>query len=73
MPRRWEPLTKKIHDTVLITAFFPMCNRYVDGLGTTFKLGEPEVGGRNLATYGYTMGIGRFFREVLPKLWNKWF
>lgn len=26
---------KEIHDTVLIAAFFCMCNRYVDGLGTT--------------------------------------
>jgi uncharacterized peroxidase-related enzyme len=26
---------KEIHDTVLIAAFFGMCNRYVDGLGTT--------------------------------------
>lgn len=64
---------EEIHDTVLITAFFSMCNRYVDGLGTTFKKGEPEAGGRSLAKYGYTMGIRRFFREVLPKLWaNFW-
>lgn len=62
---------EEIHDTVLVTAFFCMCNRYVDGLGTTFKPGEPEEGGRSLATYGYTMGIRRFFREVLPKLWVK--
>jgi uncharacterized peroxidase-related enzyme len=26
---------KEIHDTVLIAAFFCMCNRYVDGLNTT--------------------------------------
>jgi uncharacterized peroxidase-related enzyme len=26
---------KEIHDTVLISAFFCMCNRYVDGLGTS--------------------------------------
>ncbi|QOI97663.1 MAG: peroxidase-related enzyme [Flammeovirgaceae bacterium] len=26
---------KEIHDTVLIAAFFCLCNRYVDGLGTT--------------------------------------
>lgn len=64
---------EEIHDTVLITAFFSMCNRYVDGLGTTFRPGEPEQGGEGLARYGYTMGIRRFFREVLPKLWNKWF
>lgn len=61
-----------IHDTVLVAAFFSMCNRYVDGLGTTFKEGEPEQGGKGLVTYGYTMGIRRFFREVLPKMWAKW-
>jgi uncharacterized peroxidase-related enzyme len=26
---------REIHDTVLISAFFCLCNRYVDGLGTT--------------------------------------
>lgn len=26
---------KEIHDTVLISALFCMCNRYVDGLGTS--------------------------------------
>jgi uncharacterized peroxidase-related enzyme len=26
---------KEIHDTVLIAAFFCLCNRYVDGLGTS--------------------------------------
>ncbi|HRJ29996.1 MAG TPA: peroxidase-related enzyme [Cyclobacteriaceae bacterium] len=26
---------KEIHDTVLIAAFFSLCNRYVDGLGTS--------------------------------------
>ena len=62
---------EEIHDAVLITAFFSMCNRYVDGLGTTFQLGEPEQGGVGLAKYGYTMGVRRFFREVLPKMWNK--
>lgn len=62
---------EEIHDTVLVTSFFSMCNRYVDGLGTTFRYGEPEQGGLGLARYGYTMGIRRFFREVLPKLWNK--
>jgi uncharacterized peroxidase-related enzyme len=62
---------EEIHDTVLVTAFFCMCNRYVDGLGTTFQTGEPEEGGRSLATYGYTMGIRRFFREVLPKMWSR--
>lgn len=62
---------EEIHDTVLVTAFFCMCNRYVDGLGTTFRPGEPEEGGRSLYTYGYTMGVRRFFREVLPKLWSR--
>jgi len=62
---------EEIHDTVLVTAFFCMCNRYVDGLGTTFRPGEPEEGGRSLVTYGYTMGVRRFFREVLPKMWSK--
>ena len=62
---------EEIHDTVLVTAFFCMCNRYVDGLGTTFRPGEPEEGGRSLVTYGSTLGIRRFFREVLPKLWSR--
>lgn len=64
---------EEIHDTVLVTAFFSMCNRYVDGLGTTYRADEAEQGGEGLARYGYTMGVRRFFREVLPKLWNKWF
>ena len=62
---------EEIHDTVLVAAFFSMCNRYVDGLGTTFKPDETEQGGKSLAKFGYTMGIRRFFREVLPKLWAK--
>ncbi len=62
---------EEIHDTVLVTAFFSMCNRYVDGLGATFKESEPEQGGISLAKYGYTMGVRRFFREVLPKMWHK--
>jgi len=62
---------QEIHDTVLVTSFFSMANRYVDGLGTTFRMGQPEQGGRGLAKYGYTMGIRRFLAEVLPKLWNK--
>ena len=61
---------QEIHDTVLIASFFSMMNRYVDGLGTTFKPGEPEEGGRSLVKYGYTMGPKRFFQEVLPKLWS---
>jgi len=64
---------EEIHDTVLVTAFFSMCNRYVDGLGTTCRIGEAEQGGQGLARYGYKMGIRRFFREVIPKLWNKVF
>lgn len=62
---------EEIHDTVLVTSFFSMCNRYVDGLGTTFQMGEPEEGGRGLAKYGYIFGIRRFIGEVLPKLWSK--
>ncbi len=30
----WVQPTWTIHDTVLIAAFFCLCNRYVDGLGT---------------------------------------
>lgn len=62
---------EELHDTVLVCAFFNMCNRYVDGLGTTFKPGEPEEGGRGLAKYGYIFGFRRFFGEVLPKMWNQ--
>lgn len=62
---------EEIHDTVLVTSFFSMCNRYVDGLGTTYRPGEPEEGGHSLAVFGYTMGIRRFFREVFPKMWSK--
>lgn len=69
--RQFGATDEEIHDTVLVAAFFSMCNRYVDGLGTTFEASEPEEGGKSLAKYGYTMGIRRFFREVLPKLWSK--
>lgn len=62
---------EEIHDTVLVTALFCMCNRYVDGLGTIFKDGEPEQGGRSLAKYGYKMTIKRFFGEILPMMWSK--
>lgn len=62
---------EELHDTVLVAAFFSMCNRYVDGLGTTFKPGEPEEGGRGLYKYGYIFGFRRFFGEVLPKVWSK--
>jgi len=69
--RRFGANDQEIHDTVLVAAFFSMCNRYVDGLGTTFNPGEPEQGGKGLVEFGYTMGIRRFFREVLPKMWSK--
>jgi uncharacterized peroxidase-related enzyme len=62
---------QEIHDTVAITAFFNMCNRYVDGLGTTFVPGEEIEGGKSLAKYGYLMGIRRFFGEILPQLLSK--
>jgi uncharacterized peroxidase-related enzyme len=61
---------EELHDTVLVAAFFSMCNRYVDGLGTTFKPGEPEEGGRSLHKYGYLFGVRRFFGEVFPKMWS---
>lgn len=64
---------QEIHDTVLVASFFSMCNRYVDGLGTTFKPGEPQVGGRRLVENGYTMGVVRFFRDVFPKMWADFF
>jgi len=67
--KEYQASDEEIHDTVLVAAFFNMCNRYVDGLGATFYGNEPEEGGKSLAKYGYTMGIRRFFREVLPKLW----
>jgi uncharacterized peroxidase-related enzyme len=60
---------EEIHDTVLVAAFFNMCNRYVDGLGTTFKANEPEEGGKSLKKYGYIFGVRRFVGEVLPKMW----
>jgi len=61
---------QEIHDTVLVASFFCMCNRYVDGLGTTFKPGEEVEGGKSLAKYGYLMTIRRFFGEILPKLFR---
>ncbi|HMU11473.1 MAG TPA: peroxidase-related enzyme [Ferruginibacter sp.] len=33
--RKYGATDKEIHDTVLISAMFCMCNRYVDGLGTS--------------------------------------
>lgn len=62
---------QEIHDTVAIAAFFNMCNRYVDGLATTFEPGEEIQGGKSLAKYGYLMSIRRFFGEVLPSLFSK--
>lgn len=62
---------QEIHDAVLVASFASMCNRYVDGLGTTFKPGEEVEGGKGLAKYGYTFGIRRFFGEMLPQLWRK--
>lgn len=62
---------QEIHDTVIIASFFCMCNRYVDGLGTTFKPEEPDQGGASLAKYGYLFGVRRFFGEVLPKMIRK--
>jgi uncharacterized peroxidase-related enzyme len=59
---------QEIHDTVIVASFFCMCNRYVDGLGTTFVPGEEVQGGKSLAKYGYLMTIRRFFGEILPKL-----
>lgn len=62
---------QEIHDTVIISSFFCMCNRYVDGLGTVFLPQEAVEGGKSLAKYGYLMGIRRFFGEILPKMINK--
>lgn len=33
--KKWGATDREIHDTVLIAALFCMCNRYVDGLGTS--------------------------------------
>jgi uncharacterized peroxidase-related enzyme len=62
---------QEIHDTAAIAAFFCMCNRYVDGLGTVFKNQDLADGGKSLAKYGYTMGIRRFFGEVLPQIMHR--
>jgi len=62
---------QEIHDTVAITAFFNMCNRYVDGLGTTFMPGEEIQGGKSLAKYGYLMTIRRFVGEILPQILSR--
>lgn len=46
---------KAIHDTVLITAVFSLCNRYVDGLDTQLPGDEQEYAehGKALAEKGY--------------------
>jgi uncharacterized peroxidase-related enzyme len=62
---------QEIHDTVAITAFFNMCNRYVDGLGTTYNPGEEIQGGKSLAKYGYLMTIRRFVGEILPQMFSR--
>jgi len=48
-----------IHDTVLIAAFFCMCNRYVDGLATAFEADEAMLrqAGALLAEHGYGMSL----------------
>lgn len=68
----WGATDSEIHDTVFIASFFNMCNRYVDGLGTTFAPYEAVEGGRSLAKYGYLMTVRRFFGEILPKIWRGW-
>lgn len=68
--KQWEATDQDIHDTVFISAFFNMCNRYVDGLGTTFEPGQEIEGGKGLAKYGYLMTIRRFFGQVLPSLFS---
>lgn len=56
---------KELHDTVAIASFFNMCNRYVDGLATTYKPGEEVQGGKSLAKYGYIFGVRRLVGEVI--------
>lgn len=63
---------QEIHDTVAIAAFFSLCNRYVDGLGTTFKPGEEVEGGKGLAKYGYLMTLRRLFGDIIPKMMRQW-
>jgi uncharacterized peroxidase-related enzyme len=69
--KKFGATDQEIHDTVAITAFFNMCNRYVDGLGTTFKPGEEVEGGKSLAKYGYLMTVRRFFGEILPSMFKR--
>lgn len=48
---------QEIHDTVLVAAFFCMCNRYVDGCGAKYSTKENvRAGGFYLAKHGYRMG-----------------
>lgn len=63
---------QEIHDTVAIAAFFSLCNRYVDGLGTTYVPGEEVEGGKGLAKYGYLMSLRRLFGDILPKMIRGW-
>jgi uncharacterized peroxidase-related enzyme len=69
--KKFGATDQEIHDTVAISAFFNMCNRYVDGLGTTFQSGEEIEGGKSLAKYGYLMTVRRFFGEILPSMFGK--
>jgi uncharacterized peroxidase-related enzyme len=55
--RKHGATDKEIHDTVLIAAFFCMCNRYVDGLDT-WQPHDPELyraGGKRIVAQGYTV------------------
>lgn len=69
--KKFGATDQEIHDVAAITAFFNMCNRYVDGLGTTFEPGQEVEGGKSLAKYGYLMTIRRFFGEVLPQMFGR--
>ncbi len=53
--RRYGATDLEIHDTVLIAAFFCMCNRYVDGLATTQPGDEAlyRERGKQVACEGY--------------------
>lgn len=62
---------REIYDTVAITSMFSMCNRLVEGLGTTYEEKDLKEGGESLAKYGYLMSIRRFFGEVLPKMFKR--
>jgi hypothetical protein len=47
-----------------------MMDRYTDGLGTTYRSGEPEINGTSLVKHGYLMTTVRFLAEVLPRVWS---